>query len=60
MTDPEAPVLDRVRALSSLFTVYFGTFAVANMEGTLEEKRAALLQVAWEQVDAAHAATSDR
>lgn len=58
MTDPEAPVLDRMRALSALFTVYFGTFAVSEMEGTLKENRAALLQVAWEQVDAAHAAGS--
>jgi AcrR family transcriptional regulator len=58
LTDPESPVVDRIRALSSLFTVYFGTFAVSTMDGTLEEKRAALLQVAWEQIDAAHAAGS--
>jgi AcrR family transcriptional regulator len=58
LTDPDSPVLDRVRSLSALFTVYFGTFAISNMDGTPEEKRAALLQVAWEQIDAAHAAGS--
>ncbi|MWA07186.1 TetR family transcriptional regulator [Actinomadura sp. LD22] len=60
LTDPQSPVLDRVRSLSALFTVYFGTFATSAMEGTPEEKRAALLQVAWEQIDAAHAAHSGK
>ena len=57
LTDPDTPVLERVRSLSALFTVYFGSFAISSMEGTPEEKRAALLQVAWEQIDAAHAAS---
>ncbi|QKG22428.1 TetR/AcrR family transcriptional regulator [Actinomadura verrucosospora] len=56
MTDPDASVLDQIRSVSALFTVYFGTFAVSSMDGTLEEKRAALLQVAREQIDSAHAA----
>ncbi|WP_218004928.1 TetR/AcrR family transcriptional regulator [Actinomadura macra] len=54
LADPDATVLEQVRALSALFTVYFGTFALDAMEGAREEKRAALLQVAWEQIDAAH------
>ncbi|WP_131741693.1 TetR/AcrR family transcriptional regulator [Actinomadura roseirufa] len=55
LAEPGATVLEQVRSVSSLFIVYFGTFALDAMEGSAEEKRAALLQVAWEQIDAAHA-----
>jgi AcrR family transcriptional regulator len=51
---PDADLVEQVRALSALFTVYFGTFALNHMDGDPVEKRAALLQVAWEQLDAAH------
>ncbi|WP_242900656.1 TetR/AcrR family transcriptional regulator [Actinomadura terrae] len=51
---PDADLVEQVRALSALFTVYFGTFALNHMDGDPGEKRAALLQVAWEQLDAAH------
>ncbi|GAA2630736.1 TetR/AcrR family transcriptional regulator [Actinomadura fulvescens] len=52
--DQEADVVGRVRSVSALFTVYFGGFAVQAMEGPMEEKRAALLQVADEMLTAAH------
>ncbi|TDD80711.1 TetR/AcrR family transcriptional regulator [Actinomadura rubrisoli] len=55
LAEPGTSVLDQVRSVSALFTVYFGTFALDSMAGGREEKRAALLQVAWEQLDAAQA-----
>ncbi|KAB2342172.1 TetR/AcrR family transcriptional regulator [Actinomadura rudentiformis] len=55
MADPEADMVGCIRSVSALFTVYFGGFALTDMEGTMEEKRAALLQVADEMLTAAHA-----
>lgn len=54
MAEPEADMVGRIRSVSALFTVYFGGFALADMEGTMAEKRAALLQVADEMLTAAH------
>ncbi|MFG2006333.1 TetR/AcrR family transcriptional regulator [Spirillospora sp. NPDC048911] len=54
MADPEADMIGRIRSISALFTVYFGGFALTDMEGTMKEKRAALLQVADEILTAAH------
>ncbi|WP_308166379.1 MULTISPECIES: helix-turn-helix domain-containing protein [Actinomadura] len=59
LTVPDAGMVEQVRTLSALFTVYFGTFAASHMEGDPDEKRAALLQVAWEQLDAAHGYTGE-
>ncbi|MDL4772576.1 MULTISPECIES: TetR/AcrR family transcriptional regulator [Thermomonosporaceae] len=43
---PEASMVDRARVMSAIFTISFGTFAMAETEGDPGEKRAALLQVA--------------
>ncbi|MQY04169.1 TetR/AcrR family transcriptional regulator [Actinomadura macrotermitis] len=55
LSDPDWPLVRRVRSVSALFTVYFGTFAMEELDDgtTAEEKRAALLQVAGEQLLAA-------
>ncbi|MFI0451155.1 TetR/AcrR family transcriptional regulator [Actinomadura sp. 6N118] len=60
MAEPEADMVGRIRSISALFTVYFGGFALADMEGTMEEKRAALFQVADEMLTAAHAQEAAR
>jgi AcrR family transcriptional regulator len=48
LSDEDAGLVDRIRAIGALFTVYFGTFASREFPEPPEEKRAALLQVAGE------------
>lgn len=51
--EPDAPMAAQVRASSALLTVYFGAFTVLEIDGTAEEKRLALLDVAMELLDSA-------
>ncbi|WP_307796561.1 helix-turn-helix domain-containing protein [Actinomadura barringtoniae] len=52
LSDDDAGLVDRIRAIGALFTVYFGTFASREFPEPPEEKRAALLQVAGELLSA--------
>ncbi|MFF5422204.1 TetR/AcrR family transcriptional regulator [Streptomyces misionensis] len=56
--EPEAPMKDRVRAMSSIFTLHAGTFFMQNAdEGDPEEKQEAVLEVALDLIDEAHRAS---
>ncbi|MFD7444265.1 TetR/AcrR family transcriptional regulator [Streptomyces sp. NPDC059909] len=44
--EPDLSMTDRVRCVSALFTMHAGTFFMQNVEGDLEEKREAVLEVA--------------
>ncbi|MFC6886562.1 MULTISPECIES: TetR/AcrR family transcriptional regulator [Actinomadura] len=57
--EPGAPMISQVRAMSALFTVYFGTYAVGEMEGDPDEKREALLRVGQELIEAAYGGAPD-
>lgn len=54
--DPESDLVDQVRCLSAIFTLHAGMFAVQELEGTPEEKRKAVLEVATDMITQAHAA----
>ncbi|MFD6249392.1 MULTISPECIES: TetR/AcrR family transcriptional regulator [Streptomyces] len=56
LQDPEAPVKDRVRAMSSIFTLHAGTFFLQNDEDDPEEKHEAVLEVALDLIEQAHRA----
>ncbi|MFI8325150.1 TetR/AcrR family transcriptional regulator [Streptomyces sp. NPDC085529] len=57
LQDPEAPLTDRVRAMSSIFTLHAGTFFLQNTdEDDPEEKREAVLEVALDLIEQAHRA----
>ncbi|RDG39547.1 TetR/AcrR family transcriptional regulator [Streptomyces corynorhini] len=57
LEEPDAPLSDRVRCLSALFTIHAGMFALKDAEGDPEEKREAVLEVSYELVDRAHGVT---
>jgi AcrR family transcriptional regulator len=46
ITDPDAPVAERVRSTSALLAVHFGVLALPTIEGDEDEKVQALLDVA--------------
>ncbi|WP_311765477.1 TetR/AcrR family transcriptional regulator [Streptomyces zingiberis] len=51
--EEDAPLSGQVRAISALFTIHAGTFALRDIEGDPEEKRAAILEVALDLITAA-------
>ena len=55
--EPASPMSAQVRSLTSLFALHAGMFAVKNIEGDPEEKRAAVLEVALDLVTQAAQAT---
>ncbi|WP_327368162.1 TetR/AcrR family transcriptional regulator [Streptomyces sp. NBC_01217] len=52
--EPDAPLADQVRCFTALFTMHAGMFALNDVEGDPEEKRKAVLEVAFELVTRAH------
>ncbi|MEU9701067.1 TetR/AcrR family transcriptional regulator [Streptomyces sp. NPDC014870] len=46
--------VDRVRCVSAIFTLHAGTFFMQNVEGDLEEKHEAVLEVALDLLSQAH------
>ncbi|MFF8914894.1 TetR/AcrR family transcriptional regulator [Streptomyces sp. NPDC015032] len=52
--EPDAPLTDQVRCFSALFTMHAGMFALKDVEGDPEDKRKAVLEVAFELVTRAH------
>ncbi|WP_433546327.1 TetR/AcrR family transcriptional regulator [Streptomyces sp. CA-294286] len=50
MQEPDAPLIDQVRCMSALFTLHSGMFALKDVEGDFEEKRKAVLEVAFELI----------
>ncbi|WP_328537412.1 TetR/AcrR family transcriptional regulator [Streptomyces sp. NBC_00344] len=51
---PEASMTDQVRCFTALFTMHAGMFALKDVEGDLEDKRKAVLEVATELMTQAH------
>jgi AcrR family transcriptional regulator len=56
LTEPGATMTAQVRCITALFAMHAGIFAMQNIEGDPEEKRAAILEVALELVAEAEAA----
>jgi AcrR family transcriptional regulator len=52
--DPDASLVDRMRCFTALLAMHSGMFALRDAEGDLEEKRAAVLEVAFELITRAH------
>ncbi|WP_037681129.1 TetR/AcrR family transcriptional regulator [Streptomyces griseus] len=52
--DPDAPLVDQVRCVSAIFTLHAGMHFLHDLEGDLEEKREAVLEVAIDLVTQAH------
>ncbi|MGW1103045.1 TetR/AcrR family transcriptional regulator [Streptomyces sp. NPDC002540] len=52
--EPDASLTDQVRCFTALFTIHAGMFALKDVEGDPEEKRSAVLEVAFELVTRAH------
>jgi AcrR family transcriptional regulator len=53
---PDPSLADRVRTTTALFSMHVGMFALKDVEGDLEEKYEALLEVSFELLTAAHEA----
>jgi AcrR family transcriptional regulator len=58
LKDPGAPLAAQVRAVTALFSMHAGMFVAQNVEGDIEEKRAAVLEVALDLVAQAETSTS--
>ena len=56
--EPEAPLTDQVRCISALFTMHAGMFVLQDVEGDLEDKRRAVLEVAIDLMTQAHEDTA--
>ncbi|MEV5203695.1 TetR/AcrR family transcriptional regulator [Streptomyces sp. NPDC053720] len=56
--EPDASLVDQVRCSTALFTMHTGMFAIKDLEGDPEEKRKAVLEVAFELVTRAHGGES--
>jgi len=56
LTEPGSPMAAQVRGSTALFAVHAGMFAMNNIEGDPEDKRAAVLEVALDLVAQAEAA----
>ncbi|KUJ67573.1 TetR family transcriptional regulator [Streptomyces albus subsp. albus] len=54
LRDADADLTDRVRSFSALFTLHAGMFALNDVEGDLEDKRKAALEVALDLITQAH------
>ncbi|MEU3608765.1 helix-turn-helix domain-containing protein [Streptomyces sp. NPDC035033] len=54
--EPEAPLKDRVRAMSAVFTLHAGTFFMQNDEDDPEERQEAVLGVALDLIEQAQRA----
>lgn len=54
LMDPDAPLTDQVRCVSALFTLHAGMFVMQDIEGDLQKKREAVLEVAMDLVTQAH------
>ncbi|TWV51421.1 TetR/AcrR family transcriptional regulator [Streptomyces misionensis] len=54
LLDPDAELVDQVRSVSALFTLHAGMFLLQDLDGDVEKKRAAVLEVALDQVTQAH------
>ncbi|MFF5567962.1 TetR/AcrR family transcriptional regulator [Streptomyces sp. NPDC012623] len=52
--EPEASLANRVRCISSVFTMHAGMMALKDVEGDPEEKREAILEVSIELMTQAH------
>jgi AcrR family transcriptional regulator len=55
LREPDSTMSAQVRSLTSLFALHAGMFAMQNIEGDPEEKRAAILEVALDLVTQAQA-----
>ncbi|WP_423509700.1 TetR/AcrR family transcriptional regulator [Streptomyces xinghaiensis] len=53
--ESDASLTDQVRSVSALFTIHAGMFALKDIEGDPEDKRAAVLEVALDLIAAADA-----
>jgi AcrR family transcriptional regulator len=53
---PDPSLADRVRTTTALFSMHVGMFALKDVEGDIEEKYEALLEVSFELLTAAHEA----
>ncbi|KUL51277.1 TetR family transcriptional regulator [Streptomyces violaceusniger] len=56
--DPEAPMVDQVRSVTALFSMHARMFALQAIEGDAEDKRKAVLEVALDLVEQAHASST--
>ncbi|MET9473991.1 TetR/AcrR family transcriptional regulator [Streptomyces sp. NPDC002917] len=54
LKDPDAPLADQVRCVSALFSMHAGMFVLKDVDGDIEEKRKAILEVAVDLVTQAH------
>ncbi|MFG3285977.1 TetR/AcrR family transcriptional regulator [Streptomyces sp. NPDC048111] len=54
LKDPDAPMTDRIRCFTALFSMHAGMFVLKDMEGEPEEKRLSVLEVASDLVTQAH------
>ncbi|MFF7976661.1 TetR family transcriptional regulator [Streptomyces sp. NPDC007905] len=52
--DPDAPLVEQVRCISAMFTLHAGMFVMQDIEGDLEKRRDAVLEVALDLVTQAH------
>ncbi|WP_037773057.1 TetR/AcrR family transcriptional regulator [Streptomyces sclerotialus] len=58
LKEPDAELKDQARCVTALVSMHAGMFAMGNVEGDPEEKRAAILEVALELVTAANTAAA--
>ncbi|RFU85736.1 TetR/AcrR family transcriptional regulator [Streptomyces triticagri] len=56
--EPEAELADQVRAVAALFSMHAGMFLLQNLDGSAEEKRAAVLEVALDLITQANSSKS--
>jgi AcrR family transcriptional regulator len=54
LKDPDAPLADQVRCVSALFSMHAGMFVLKDVDGDIEDKRKAILEVAVDLVTQAH------
>ncbi|WP_327245724.1 TetR/AcrR family transcriptional regulator [Streptomyces sp. NBC_01320] len=52
--EPDAPLTDQVRCFTALFTLHAGMFALKDFDGDPEDKRKAVLEVAFDLISQAH------
>ncbi|RII12488.1 HTH-type transcriptional regulator AcrR [Streptomyces sp. YIM 130001] len=53
--EPDAELADQVRSVAALFSMHAGMFLIQNLEGSVEEKRDAVLEVALDLITQANA-----
>ncbi|MET9444217.1 TetR/AcrR family transcriptional regulator [Streptomyces sp. NPDC006610] len=54
LVDPDASLTDQVRCVSAIVTMHAGMYWTQDLEGDLEDKRRAVLEVAFDMVTQAH------